>query len=92
MKELTGIIFLVSYRISHFNFVFSDLNIMRMFLPLLSDLDFQTLNLTFFSVRMLVYEYVDNGNLFQWLHENPEKVSPLTWSIRVKIIRGIAKG
>ncbi|KAG6706864.1 hypothetical protein I3842_06G003000 [Carya illinoinensis] len=44
------------------------------------------------SVRMLVYEYVDNGNLFQWLHENPEKVSPLTWSIRVKIIRGIAKG
>ncbi|KAF5442165.1 hypothetical protein F2P56_034854 [Juglans regia] len=44
------------------------------------------------TYRMLVYEYVDNGNLFQWLHENPEKVSPLTWSVRVKIIRGIAKG
>nr|POF06270.1 isoform 2 of putative receptor-like protein kinase [Quercus suber] len=41
---------------------------------------------------MLVYEYVDNGNLYQWLHENPEEVSPLPWNIRMKIIQGIAKG
>nr|XP_023926455.1 probable serine/threonine-protein kinase At1g01540 [Quercus suber] len=44
------------------------------------------------TTRMLVYEYVDNGNLYQWLHENPEEVSPLPWNIRMKIIQGIAKG
>ncbi|XP_059459401.1 probable serine/threonine-protein kinase At1g01540 [Corylus avellana] len=43
------------------------------------------------AYRMLVYEYVDNGNLYQWLHGSPE-ISPLTWSIRKNIIQGIAKG
>ncbi|XP_010930906.1 probable serine/threonine-protein kinase At1g01540 [Elaeis guineensis] len=42
--------------------------------------------------RMLVYEYVDNGNLEQWLHGDVGPVSPLTWKIRLNIILGTAKG
>ncbi|XP_010530840.1 PREDICTED: probable receptor-like serine/threonine-protein kinase At4g34500 [Tarenaya hassleriana] len=44
------------------------------------------------SKRMLVYEYVDNGNLEQWLHGDVGPVSPLTWDIRMKIAIGTAKG
>ncbi|KAD1267635.1 hypothetical protein E3N88_43084 [Mikania micrantha] len=44
------------------------------------------------AYRMLVYEYVDNGNLEQWLHGDVGDVSPLTWSIRMNIILGTAKG
>ncbi|CAM0954595.1 unnamed protein product [Alopecurus aequalis] len=44
------------------------------------------------SQRMLVYEYVDNGNLEQWLHGDVGPVSPLTWENRMKIILGTAKG
>lgn len=46
----------------------------------------------FLSYRMLVYEYVDNGNLDQWLHGDVGEVSPLTWDIRVNVILGTAKG
>ncbi|KAL8166013.1 hypothetical protein V2J09_007512 [Rumex salicifolius] len=42
--------------------------------------------------RMLVYEYVDNGNLEQWLHGDVGPVSPLTWDIRMNVIVGTAKG
>ncbi|KAL1349428.1 hypothetical protein AAHE18_07G156900 [Arachis hypogaea] len=42
--------------------------------------------------RMLVYEYVDNGNLEQWLHGDVGPVSPLTWDIRMRIAVGTAKG
>ncbi|VVA35676.1 PREDICTED: probable [Prunus dulcis] len=42
--------------------------------------------------RMLVYEYIDNGNLEQWLHGDVGPVSPLTWDIRMKIAVGTAKG
>ncbi|KAK4760877.1 hypothetical protein SAY87_005770 [Trapa incisa] len=42
--------------------------------------------------RMLVYEYVNNGNLEQWLHGDVGPRSPLTWEIRMKIILGTAKG
>ncbi|KAE9614303.1 hypothetical protein Lal_00016639 [Lupinus albus] len=42
--------------------------------------------------RMLVYEYVDNGNLEQWLHGDVGASSPLTWEIRMNIILGTAKG
>lgn len=42
--------------------------------------------------RLLVYEYVDNGNLEQWLHGEVGPVSPLTWEIRMKIAIGTAKG
>lgn len=41
---------------------------------------------------MLVYEYVDNGNLEQWLHGDVGPVSPLTWEIRMRIATGTAKG
>ncbi|KAK3420889.1 hypothetical protein EUGRSUZ_G00446 [Eucalyptus grandis] len=44
------------------------------------------------SKRMFVYEYIDNGNLEQWLHGDVGPVSPLTWDIRMKIAVGIAKG
>lgn len=42
--------------------------------------------------RMLVYEFVENGNLEQWLHGDVGPVSPLTWEIRLKIAIGTAKG
>ncbi|XP_024974250.1 probable serine/threonine-protein kinase At1g01540 [Cynara cardunculus var. scolymus] len=41
--------------------------------------------------RILVYEYVNNGNLEQWVHGDVGPCSPLTWEIRMKIIIGIAK-
>uniref|UniRef100_A0A7N0R8A5 non-specific serine/threonine protein kinase n=1 Tax=Kalanchoe fedtschenkoi TaxID=63787 RepID=A0A7N0R8A5_KALFE len=44
------------------------------------------------AYRMLVYEYVNNGNLDQWLHGDVGEVSPLTWEIRLNIILGTARG
>ncbi|KAH7854439.1 hypothetical protein Vadar_013846 [Vaccinium darrowii] len=44
------------------------------------------------AFRMLVYEYVDNGNLSQWLHGCVRSASPLTWKIRLSIIQAAAKG
>jgi serine/threonine protein kinase len=41
---------------------------------------------------MLVYEYVDNGNLEQWLHGPVSKTNPLPWETRMKIVLGTAKG
>ncbi|XP_071693714.1 probable serine/threonine-protein kinase At1g01540 isoform X1 [Rutidosis leptorrhynchoides] len=41
--------------------------------------------------RILVYEYVNNGNLEQWIHGDVGPCSPLTWEIRMKIIIGVAK-
>ncbi|XP_051147450.1 probable receptor-like serine/threonine-protein kinase At4g34500 isoform X1 [Andrographis paniculata] len=42
--------------------------------------------------RLLVYEYIDNGNLEQWLHGDVGPISPLTWDIRMKIAIGTARG
>lgn len=44
------------------------------------------------AYRMLVYEFVDNGNLDQWLHGDVGPVSPMTWDIRMNILLGTAKG
>lgn len=44
------------------------------------------------SHRMLVYEYVHNGTLEQWLHGELGTASPLTWDTRMKVILGTAKG
>ncbi|KAL8134628.1 hypothetical protein AgCh_009594 [Apium graveolens] len=41
--------------------------------------------------KMLVYEYVDNGNLKHWLHGTIGDVSTLTWNTRMNIILGIVK-
>ncbi|CAD5187561.1 probable receptor-like protein kinase At5g18500 [Musa acuminata AAA Group] len=41
--------------------------------------------------RMLVYEYVNNGNLEQWLHGAMRQQGSLTWEARIKILLGTAK-
>ncbi|KAG7013711.1 putative receptor-like protein kinase, partial [Cucurbita argyrosperma subsp. argyrosperma] len=41
--------------------------------------------------RILVYEYVDNGNLEQWLHGALSQYGYLTWEARIKILLGTAK-
>ncbi|KAL8100495.1 putative receptor-like protein kinase At5g18500 [Apium graveolens] len=41
--------------------------------------------------RMLVYEYVNNGNLEQWLHGSMRQQGCLTWEARMKVILGTAK-
>ncbi|KAL0904411.1 hypothetical protein M5K25_026515 [Dendrobium thyrsiflorum] len=41
--------------------------------------------------RMLVYEYVNNGNLEQWLHGALRQRGFLTWEARIKILLGTAK-
>ncbi|KAK8527620.1 hypothetical protein V6N12_054826 [Hibiscus sabdariffa] len=41
--------------------------------------------------RMLVYEYVDNGNLEQWLRGDMSHKGYLTWDARIKILIGTAK-
>ncbi|XP_044467953.1 probable serine/threonine-protein kinase At1g01540 [Mangifera indica] len=41
--------------------------------------------------RIIVYEYIDNGNLYQWLHGSLGELRPLTWKIRMNIIEGVAK-
>ncbi|CAM6107321.1 unnamed protein product [Calypogeia fissa] len=42
--------------------------------------------------RMLVYEYVDNGNLEQWLHGPISTSNAMSWDSRMKIVMGTAKG
>lgn len=41
--------------------------------------------------RLLVYEYVNNGNLEQWLHGAMRHHGYLTWEARTKILLGTAK-
>ncbi|KAK4762209.1 hypothetical protein SAY87_030093 [Trapa incisa] len=41
--------------------------------------------------RMLVYEFVNNGNLDQWLHGSLRQHGSLTWEARMKVILGTAK-
>ncbi|XP_072997752.1 probable receptor-like protein kinase At5g18500 [Typha latifolia] len=41
--------------------------------------------------RMLVYEYVNNGNLEQWLHGAMRHRGSLTWEARIKVLLGTAK-
>jgi len=40
---------------------------------------------------LLVYEYVNNGNLEQWLHGAMRQYGFLTWDARIKILLGTAK-
>ncbi|XP_054799040.1 probable receptor-like protein kinase At2g42960 [Prosopis cineraria] len=41
--------------------------------------------------RLLVYEYVNNGNLEQWLHGVLRQHGILTWEARMKVVLGTAK-
>ncbi|XP_074309498.1 receptor protein kinase-like protein ZAR1 [Silene latifolia] len=55
-----------------------------------------TLRAYYWSVdeKLLIYDYVPNGSLTTALHGKPGMASftPLTWSERFKIMKGIAKG
>ncbi|CAA7036396.1 unnamed protein product [Microthlaspi erraticum] len=44
--------------------------------------------------KLLIYDYISNGSLANALHGNPAMVSfkPLSWEVRLKIMRGIARG
>ncbi|XP_057416416.1 probable receptor-like protein kinase At5g18500 [Lotus japonicus] len=41
--------------------------------------------------RLLIYEYVNNGNLEQWLHGAMRQYGYLTWEARIKVLLGTAK-
>lgn len=41
--------------------------------------------------RMLVYEFVNNGNLEQWLHGAMRQHGVFTWDNRMKVVIGTAK-
>ncbi|KAI8022930.1 putative receptor-like protein kinase [Camellia lanceoleosa] len=43
------------------------------------------------KIWLLVYEYVNNGNLEQWLHGAMRQHGNLTWEARMKILLGTAK-
>lgn len=44
--------------------------------------------------KLLIYDYVPNGSLANAIHGNPSMMSfkPLAWDVRLKIMRGIARG
>ncbi|XP_060171044.1 probably inactive leucine-rich repeat receptor-like protein kinase At5g48380 [Lycium barbarum] len=41
--------------------------------------------------RLLVYKYMPNGNLHEWLHSTDDKARLLDFPLRVKIVFGVAK-
>ncbi|KAM4105674.1 hypothetical protein ACB094_04G009700 [Castanea mollissima] len=42
--------------------------------------------------KLLVYQYIPNGNLYDWLHARESNDKILEWPLRIKIAIGIAKG
>ncbi|KAK4354855.1 hypothetical protein RND71_027049 [Anisodus tanguticus] len=42
--------------------------------------------------RLLIYKYMHNGSLHEWLHSNEDKAKILEFPLRLKIALGIAKG
>ncbi|KAL9243708.1 hypothetical protein vseg_017564 [Gypsophila vaccaria] len=51
--------------------------------------------------RVLIYEFIEKGSLDEWLQDLPSLppelsegywISPLSWSVRVKIVKGVANG
>eukprot|EP01018_Ginkgo_biloba_P019142 Gb_03681 [translate_table: standard] len=42
--------------------------------------------------RLIIYRFVENGSLDEWLHEREDVSRQLDWKKRVKIIRGVAEG
>ncbi|KAJ7954145.1 Receptor protein kinase-like protein [Quillaja saponaria] len=58
--------------------------------------NFVTLRAYYWSVdeKLLIYDYIPNGSLAAAIHGKPGMVSftPLSWSVRLKIMKGIAKG
>ncbi|OMO79406.1 hypothetical protein COLO4_24444 [Corchorus olitorius] len=44
------------------------------------------------TARLLVYKYMSNGNLYDWLHPEQKGAKILEWPLRVKIAVGLARG
>ncbi|CAA7400290.1 unnamed protein product [Spirodela intermedia] len=44
------------------------------------------------SDRLLIYEFLEQGSLDQWLHETSSSRPPLPWAARLGVIRGVAAG
>ncbi|WCJ25857.1 Protein kinase superfamily protein [Euphorbia peplus] len=43
--------------------------------------------------RVLIYEFIEKGNLDQWLHDTPLNSKPsLPWDTRINVIKGVANG
>lgn len=42
--------------------------------------------------KILIYKYMLNGNLFDWLHPLEHKAMPMEWPLRLKIAVGVARG
>jgi serine/threonine protein kinase len=46
--------------------------------------------------RLLIYEYLEQGSLDSWLYDDDLEMNCptplLTWSVRVKIVKGVAAG
>uniref|UniRef100_A0A7N2LMK3 non-specific serine/threonine protein kinase n=2 Tax=Quercus lobata TaxID=97700 RepID=A0A7N2LMK3_QUELO len=42
--------------------------------------------------KLLVYQYISNGNLYDWLHAKEGTDKILAWPLRIKIAIGIASG
>ncbi|KAI3467053.1 hypothetical protein Pfo_023716 [Paulownia fortunei] len=55
-----------------------------------------TLRAYYWSVdeKLLIYDFIPNGNLATAIHGKPGLVTftPLSWSVRLKIMKGVAKG
>lgn len=55
-----------------------------------------TLRAYYWSVdeKLLIYDYIPNGNLANAMHGKGGPISfmPLSWSVRLKIVKGIARG
>jgi len=45
----------------------------------------------FVAIRILVYEYMNNGNLEEWLHGAMKHHGYLTWEARMKVLTGTSK-
>ncbi|KAJ6859712.1 inactive leucine-rich repeat receptor-like protein kinase [Populus alba x Populus x berolinensis] len=44
------------------------------------------------NTRLLVYKYMSNGNLFDWIHSVKHRRKTLQWPLRLKIAVGVARG
>ncbi|KAI8004014.1 putative leucine-rich repeat receptor-like protein kinase [Camellia lanceoleosa] len=42
--------------------------------------------------RLLIYKYISNGNLYDWLHRPEYDLNIMKWPVRVKISVGLARG
>uniref|UniRef100_A0A2N9F858 non-specific serine/threonine protein kinase n=1 Tax=Fagus sylvatica TaxID=28930 RepID=A0A2N9F858_FAGSY len=44
------------------------------------------------SVRLLIYEFMQKGSLDQWLRQEQDAYSSLSWGTRIQIIKDVANG